>query len=315
MSVPAPRRPGSFDVVTGAYGQTGGAIAAILARRGREVRTLTRARPGPGAPYPAIDPGLGDEALVAALRGCDVLHSTLWARFGVRGRYAPLVEQNLRLARCARRAGVRRWVQVTVANLERGRGLPYWDGKAALEAGLREAGLPCSFVRPTLVFGPDDTLVNNAAWAMRRLRALPIAGPGRHRVRPVFVGDLAEICVRHGDMEGMQAQDAVGPETFTYRGLMEEVRDALRVRAALPRVPRRLAWLAGKLGRPLVRDTVLTWQEVRSLERELYWTDGPATGTTRFTEWVRAHADGLGRTWRSQRRRAAGKEYPGLTAA
>ena len=309
MSAPAPAR---FDVVTGAYAQTGAAIAAILARQGRAVRTLTRARPGPDPPYPVIDPSLDDEAMVAALRGCEVVYSTLWARFGARGGFAPLVEHNLRIARAAREAGARRWVQVTVANLDKGRGLPYWDGKAELEAGLRAVGIPCSFVRPTLVFGPDDTLVNNAAWAMRHLHALPLAGPGRHRVRPVFVGDLAALCVRHGGLEGQQAQDAVGPETFTYRELMATVREALGVRAALVRLPRRAAWLAGKLGRPFVRDTVLTWNEVRSLERELYWTDGPATGPTRFSAWVRANADGLGRRWRSQRKRAAGREYPGL---
>jgi len=60
--------------------------------------------------------------------------------------------------------------------------LPYYRGKALQEEALVESGLPYSIVRPTLVFGTEDILVNNIAWMLRRFPLFPIFGTGVYRV-------------------------------------------------------------------------------------------------------------------------------------
>jgi len=39
---------------------------------------------------------------------------------------------------------------------------------------------------------------------------------------------------------------------------------------------------------------------VTGLASNLLVTQGPATGTTVFSEWLRDHADGLGREWANE---------------
>ncbi len=308
----------SFDVVTGAFAQTGHAIAARLLAHGRDVRTLTRAHPNPSAhsAIPIIEPSFAEPArLEAALHGCDVLYSTYWARYGIHGDYAPLVENLRILYDCARRAGVRRIVQVTVANIHQGQGIPYFDGKRRLEQVLATCGVPHSILRPTLLFGPDDTLVNNAAWAMRHLHLFPLPGGGRSLVRPAFVGDLADLAVRHGSRQGNQALDAVGPESYTFKTFVQEIRSAIGVRAALVAAPWSMTWLGARAAGWLLVDTPITRSEAQALRRGLFGAKGPATCPTRFSQWARANASGLGANYHSQRRRDKGRDYPNLGGA
>ena len=76
--------------------------------------------------------------------------------------------------------------------------------------------LSYAIVRPTLVFGPRDILVNNIAWGLRRSPVFPIAGDGSYRVQPVSVEDTAAICVDAAAREDDVVLDAAGPETISY---------------------------------------------------------------------------------------------------
>ena len=52
-------------------------------------------------------------------------------------------------------------------------------------------GISCAIIRPTLFFGDGDLLLNNMAWALRRLPVFPVYGNGDYPVQPVYVEDLA----------------------------------------------------------------------------------------------------------------------------
>jgi len=68
-------------------------------------------------------------------------------------------------------------------------------GTIRLEAAVKGSGLEWAIVRPTLTFGPNDILINNLAWALRRLPVFGMPGSGRYRVQPVHVADVARICL------------------------------------------------------------------------------------------------------------------------
>lgn len=292
-------------VVTGAFGYTGRYVTHRLLERGDEVRTLT-GRPMADSPFgdrvPAVpfrfdDPG----ALAESLKDADALVNTYWVRFEHGdATYAKAVENTRRLFAAAKAAGVRRVVHVSIANPSEDSPLPYYSGKAALERSLRESGLSHAIVRPTVLFGGTDVLVNNIAYLLRRLPLFGVPGYGRSGIRPVHVDDLAAILVGQTLATEDATIDAVGPETFAFRDLVRRIRDAVAPKTPVLRVPRWFAWLGGRAAGPFVGDVVLTWQEIRGLTTGLLETDGPPTGAAVFTEWLAAHADELGREYASE---------------
>ena len=102
------------------------------------------------------------------------------------------VENTRMLFEAAKRAGVGRIVHFSVTNVSSGSALPYFRGKAQVEDMLVGLGIPYAIIRPTLVFGVGDLLLNNMAWALRRFPVFPVYGNGDYPVQPVYVEDLEE---------------------------------------------------------------------------------------------------------------------------
>jgi uncharacterized protein YbjT (DUF2867 family) len=294
-----------LDVVTGAYSYTGKYIAARLLEAGRTVRTLTNhpARSDPFAgqvpalPYRFDDP----VALARSLDGAEVLYNTYWVRFDHGPvRLADAVEQSRALFQAARRAGVSRIVHVSITNPSLSSPLPYFRGKALVEQALAECGLPSAIVRPTVVFGDEDVLVNNIAWLLRRIPVFAVAGDGRYRLRPVHVDDVAALCVDAAAADGDLVVDAVGPEVFTFAELVGAIAAAIRRRPLLLHVPPPVIPVLSRLLSVALRDVLLTRDELRGMMAELVTTDGPATGSIALTDWLHERGDLLGRRYASE---------------
>lgn len=291
--------------VTGSFGFTGRAITERLLARGHDVVTLSR-RSGAGDPLAArIDVRPLDASrpadFRAALAGVDVLYNTWWLRFPRDGAtFEGLVAGSAALLAAARDAGVRRVVHVSVVNAAADADTPYVRAKAALEAVVRGSGLEWSIVRPTLTYGPGDILINNLAWALRRLPAYGMPGTGRYRVQPVHVDDVARICVEAALEPPGRTIDAAGPEVFEYRELVALVRSAIGSRALVLPMPAGVVLAAAKVLGVLVRDVVLTRDEIRELTSSLLTSSEPARGEIRLSDWLPEHAAGLGRRWASE---------------
>ena len=295
----------SLDVVTGAFGYTGKYITRELLARGRRVRTLTGHpnRPNPFDvdievyPYAFDDP----PRLVEALRGADTLYNTYWIRFPKGERtFERAVEHTRVLFQAARDAGVRRVVHVSITNPSLDSPLPYFRGKALCEQALQTSGLSYGILRPTVIYGREDILINNIAWFLRRFPVFGIPGDGRYRVQPIYVEDMARLAVALGEQEENVVVDAVGPEVFTFDDLVRVLKEAVGSRARLLYLPPRLAWAAAQVVGWFVGDVILTWDEVQGLMGNLLVSDAAPTGETRFTEWVRENAAWLGQRYASE---------------
>lgn len=297
--------PTGRDAITGAFGFTGRAIAWRLLGADREVVTLTR-RKGIGDPLASrirVEPFDTDRpaSLAAALAGVDTLYNTYWIRFPRDGMtFERAVERSSVLIAAAREAGVRRVVHVSVVNAGSDAATPYVRAKAALEKVVQASGLEWVIVRPTLTFGPGDILINNLAWALRRLPVYGMPGRGRYRVQPVHVDDVARICVDAATGGAARIFDAAGPETLEYRELVAIVRRAVGSRSLVVPMPTPAVLLAARVLGRLVRDVVLTADEIRELTSSLLTSSQPPLGTIRITDWVPANAASLGRTWASE---------------
>ena len=135
----------------------------------------------------------------------------------------------------AAEAGVRKVVHISVSNPSLDSHLDYYAGKARTEDIVRESGLPWAIVRPTLIFGPGDILINNIAWLLRNMPFFVIPESGRYRVQPVAGEDVADIAVWAAAQPENIVVDAAGPEIITYAEMVASVAIALRRRRRMVR--------------------------------------------------------------------------------
>jgi uncharacterized protein YbjT (DUF2867 family) len=294
-----------LDVVTGAFGYIGKYIAKALLERGKTVCTITTHpnKPNPfGSAIKAFSYNFDDPgALTRTITGADNLFNTYWIRFPFDGQtYESALENTKTLFNCAKRAGVRRIVHIGVTRASVGSDLPYYRGKAIQEAMLKESGVPFSIVRPTLVFGKEDILVNNIAWLIRKSPVFPIFGSGRYRVQPVFVEDLAEIAIGESLNNAGAMIDAIGPETFTFQELVELIAAKIGRRPMMLKVPPSLGIFCGQIISLFLRDVLLTRNELNGLMAEMLTSRQSPNGTTKFSDWLEKNKATIGSSYSSE---------------
>ena len=295
------------DAVTGAFSYTGRYIARRLLEDGRRVRTLTNHTHRPGAEdleaSVEVEPLRFDDRarLIASLRGVDVLYNTYWVRFPHSGLDFDLAVANIRiLISAAEAAGVRKLVHISVSNPSLDSPLPYYAGKARAEELVRSSKLEWAIVRPTLVFGAGDILINNIAWMLRRMPVFAIAGLGHYRLQPVDIEDVADIAVNAARHDGNMTVDAAGPEILTFEELVDAIAIAVHRRPPFLYLPPSLVIFGGKVIGLFVRDVILTSEEVHGLMSELLVSGEPPQGARRFDDWLLRNADTVGRSYASE---------------
>jgi len=288
-----------LNVVTGAFGYTGGYITRELLASGARVRTLTNhARlDDPLARQLEIGPFNFDrpDDLARSLDGVATVFNTYWIRFPHHGLDFDRAVSNLRtLIDAAQRAGVRRFVHVSITNANAGSPLPYFRGKGLIEDYLARSGLSHAIVRPSVIFGAEEILLNNIAWMLRRIPLFAIPGDGNYRLQPVFVEDLAKLALDAACRTENLTIDAVGPELFTFNELValiaREVGSHTPIIHLPPAVALGCAWIVGRA----MGDVALTRDEVRGLMANLLVSSAPPTAPTRFSEWLRRNAEFFG---------------------
>jgi uncharacterized protein YbjT (DUF2867 family) len=292
-------------IVTGAFSFSGRHITRKLLDDGWRVRTLT-GHPGRQDPFGGaveIAPLDFDDAqgLAAGMRGADVLINTYWIRFPHAGMtFARAEENSLRLFAAAKDAGVRRVVHTSITNPTEDSPLPYFSGKARVERALRESGLSYAILRPAILVGDRGILLNSIAWLLRRLPAFAVPMGSPAPMRPVLVEDFAMLAVAQAHESADVTINAVGPEVFTFRELLLLIRKAVGSLAMLLPAPKIGLYLGGLAFGLLLRDVVLTWDEVRGLCDGLLDVPGPATCPSRLSEWILANGEWLGREYMNE---------------
>ncbi len=295
----------SFDVVTGAFGFTGRFIARRLMAEERRIKTLTNHPRRAGAEDITAEVAplqfKDRDALVQSMRGADVLYNTYWVRFrhGKVG-FGEAIANTRILLGAARDAGVRRVVHVSVSNPSEDSRLDYYAGKARTERIVRESGLPWAIVRPTLVFGPGDILLNNIAWLLRRMPVFVVPGLGTYRVQPVAGEDVAEIATWAAAQADNLTVDAAGPDTMTYMELVEAIAIAVGRRPRFMYMSPRMTLRMGDLVGRVMKDVLLNRQELEGLMDELLVSQERARGTRRLDNWLLTSAETLGRAYSSE---------------
>jgi len=301
------------DAVTGAYGYSGKYITKRLLKKGHKVITITNSfhRKNPfgkmvqAYPFNFDDPG----KLTQSLKGVRVLYNTYWVRFNYKlFTLADALRNSITLFNAAKEAGVRKIVHISITNPSEDSQLEYFSGKAKLEKDLMDTGLSYSILRPTLLFGKEDILINNIAWTLRKLPVFTVFGDGQYLLQPIYVDDLAELAVEYGEKDENSIIDAIGPETFTYRELVQTIGKIINKKRPVLSVPPALVYIAGSIISRLVNDVLITRDEIEGLMSNLLCTNSPPNGKTKLTDWIKKHAETLGREYTSELERRIDRE-------
>ena len=288
--------------ITGAFSYSGRYIAEKLLAQGCQLRTLTGNpnRPNPfNVPVPAYPFNFQNpEQLTESLKGVDVLINTYWVRFDHgQATYLRAVSNTRRLFQAAKAAGVRRVVHISITNPDPFSTLPYFWGKAVLEEDLKASGMSYAILRPTVIFGKEDILINNITWFLRRFPVFPIPGDGEYRLQPIYVEDLAELVAAQALGSENIVLDAIGPETFSFNELIAMLKDTVGSRTLVTHAPPMFAQQLSSVVGQMVGDVILTKEEVWGLMGDTLVTDSRPAGNTPLSTWAYANRDTLGKQY------------------
>ena len=291
--------------VTGAFSYSGKYITKRLLERGEDVITLTN-HPNRTDPFGGrvkafpLDFSKEDD-LVQSLRGVEVLVNTYWVRFDKGSNTQPKAVENTRvLVKAAVRAGVKRIVHISITNPSADSHLPYFWGKAANEKAVIDSGMSYAILRPTVLFGKEDILINNIAWLLRRFPLFGLPGDGSYRLSPVYVDDLAEMAVAAIYKSDSYIWDAVGPDEFTFKEMVELIGETVGKKRWLVPFPPKLALFAAQFLSLFVNDVMLTPEEVDGLMANLLVSKEPPRCKTSLREWLMEHRKSVGMNYASE---------------
>jgi uncharacterized protein YbjT (DUF2867 family) len=296
---------GPVNVVTGAFGYTGRYVTDLLLRRGVKVRTLTghphRANPFGEAvqvfPFSFDNP----DALARSLESAESVFNTYWIRFPRGALTFDRATNNLKtLIDAARRAGVGRFIHISITNANADSSLPYFRGKGVIEQYLMNSGLPYAILRPAIIFGSEDILLHNISWMLRRFPLFTIPGNGNYRIQPIFVGDLAKLATDMANEQRNLAIDAVGPEVITFNELVALLARTVASKARIVHVNPLVELILARIFSLLTGDVTLTHDEIQGLMQNLLVSTSAPTATTRLSEWLARNADMIGTSYRSE---------------
>ncbi|MCP4711088.1 MAG: NAD(P)H-binding protein [Planctomycetes bacterium] len=300
--------------VTGAFGYSGKYIATRLLDLGHEVITLTNSVDwqNPFGDKVSVYPFDFDrsEMLAESLQGVEVLYNTYWVRFNHKMfTQADAVQNSITLFNAAKKADVQRIVHVSITNPSEQSHLEYFSGKAKLEKALIDTGLSYAILRPTVLFGKEDILINNIAWILRHLPVFGVFGNGQYRLQPIYVDDLAEWAAEQGQERKNRIIDAIGPETFTFKQMVQVIAEIIGIKRLIISLPPGMAYFIGAIISKFVGDVVITKPEIEGLMADLLYVDSPAAGKTKLTDWAREHAQTLGEEYTSELSRRKDRQH------
>lgn len=163
-----------------------------------------------------------------------------------------------RIAQACKTAGVKRLIHVSALGVGENAPSLYLRSKAAGEKVLAAAGLDLTMLRPSVIFGAHDKLLNLFATLQAVAPVVPLAGADS-RYQPVWVEDVATAIVRCLDDDSSigKTYECAGPDVMTLRELVRSAGRWAGHERPVIRLPGGLATLQAMLmellpGEPLI---------------------------------------------------------------
>ena len=135
-----------------------------------------------------------------------------------------------------------------------------------------------AILRPAVLFGREDILINNIAWTLRRFPVFGVFGNGHYGIQPIHVDDLARLAVEQGQRRENCIIDAIGPETFTYRELVRTIGEIIGKKRPVISLHPEAGYLLSRIVGKFVNDVFVTREEIAGLMAGLLAVNAPPAG-------------------------------------
>ncbi len=292
-------------IVTGALGYSGKVITEKLLEQGYIVKTLTNSlqRTNPFGNKIEVAPFNFNQKdkLIKSMETFDTLINTYWVRFNHKKfNHSDAVTNTKILFDSAKTAGIKRIIHVSITNPNINSDLEYFRGKGILEEYLETLSLPFSIVRPAVLFGRDDILINNIAWMIRHLPVFGVFGDGSYKLQPIHIDDFAQIIIEEAKLSDNRYINAIGPETYTYKMLCQTIMDILGIKKNIISVSPYIGYLAGKLISNMKGDVTITREEIKGLMDNLLYVDDLPMGNKKLSEYIQTNKDRIGKIYANE---------------
>jgi nucleoside-diphosphate-sugar epimerase len=302
----------TVHTITGALGFTGKYIARQLIEKGAQVQTLTNSpeRPNPFGEKLRILPldFSNDVALAASLKETDIFYITYWVRFPYKSKdlsffYSQAEENTKKLFDAAKKAGVKKIVYISISNPDEKWPYEYFSRKARIEKYLMASGLSYAILRPCVIFGKEDILFNNIAWAIRKFPVFPVFRGKECKIQPVFVEDLAALAIEYSQKNNNIIMDACGPETFEYLVLAKTISRILDKKRCIFTLPASWIYHAGIIIGWFTGDALLTKDELGAVKNGLMYSRSEPSAKTCFSKWLEENKKTFGTHYANETKR------------
>ena len=254
--------------VVGGTGFLGRHVVAALEESGYTPRVLSRRR-GFNALQP--DP--------EALRGAEAVINLAGIKreSGDQTFEAVHVDLVRRLVDAMKAAGVRRLIHISVVVARPAPGLPYHNTKWKGEAIVRDSGLDWTILRPGVIYGDGDDMLNHLSLMIRTARVFPIVGDGTAAMRPVDARDVARaVTAALREPCSGRTYDVVGPERLTLREVVTRVAAAVNLPLSIWKTPIWLMRLPVRIMEATMRQPLSTRAQLAMLAEGLDGDPAPA---------------------------------------
>ena len=156
------------------------------------------------------------------------------------------------LIAAAKAAGVANFIYISGAAADERSPNPAFRAKGRAERALRDAGLAFTILRPSLVYGPEDRVVNGLAKALRLTPLMVVPGSGRQKLQPLLVDDLAAcVALAIGGRGRNGIYEIGGPDPMTFDDLVRLLMEITGRKRPIVHVPESLLLIAGAVAEKL----------------------------------------------------------------
>jgi uncharacterized protein YbjT (DUF2867 family) len=182
-----------------------------------------------------------ERSVEAAVAGADgvVNAISLYVEHGGDTFHSVHVEAAARIARVARRAGIKRFVHLSGIGADAASPSPYIRNRGEGEAAVQAAFPGAVVIRPAVMFAPDDAFLTTILGLLRTLPAYPLFGDGRTKLQPVHVDDVAAAIaqVLRQAHRPYPIYELAGPRVYSYGELLRTIARIAGLRPVLMRIP------------------------------------------------------------------------------
>lgn len=241
--------------VIGGSGFIGSHLVSALVEIGKDVRIATRRRYNARhltlLPIDVIEADVYDPVQLASfVENADAVINLVGTLHGRRGDpYGPEfarvhVELPTKIAAACEGKGVHRLIHFSALGAASNGPSMYLRSKGDGEKAVHASSLATTVFRPSVVFGPEDELLNKFAFLQRVFPLIPLAMPDA-KFQPVFVGDVAKAIVNVLDLDAASGRtyELGGPSVYTLEQLVRYCGDVIGRHARIVRLPETLARL------------------------------------------------------------------------